>query len=298
LGAGEGRFAVGCRLEVVPLQDAVLPPLSSKVLKFVLERRGGVLGELAASRAGYKPLFVSMLYRGSRPLYSRGEEPVHVRSGEVLGARLGLVGEPRLVDELLSLEGVWETPYGRFRLGVVEVSVESLEGLKLPSPAGEPTGVLRVEARTPVVLASKVLASGDPEALRRFPQLYKLVPSPGAIAAYALRLWNRVAGESLAIYWKDGWNRDAAVVARAAEVLAAELDYSVRPETVVVGRSRPGGRLRLARGWRGWVVYRVASRRLARLLDRVLALANYVGLGRSRGIGLGDVSAEWRPLKS
>jgi len=38
----------------------------------------------------------------------------------------------------------------------------------------------------------------------------------------------------------------------------------------------------------GWVVYRVAGPRLARLLDRLLVLANALGLGRSRGIGLGD----------
>ena len=71
-----------------------------------------------------------------------------------------------------------------------------------------------------------------------------------------------------------------------------ELDYNVKSETVVIGRSS-SGKIRRSRGWVGWVVYRVASRRLALLLDRLFGLVNYLGLGRSRGIGLGDVLFEW-----
>ena len=46
-----------------------------------------------------------------------------------------------------------------------------------------------------MILASKVLALRDPEALKKLPQLYRLASSPEAIAAYVLRLWNRAKGK-------------------------------------------------------------------------------------------------------
>ncbi|HID41504.1 MAG TPA: hypothetical protein EYP33_05040, partial [Pyrodictium sp.] len=58
------------RLRVVLLRDMVLPPVSSKLVKSLLVglRAPGWLCGLVEARRGYKPLFVSMLYRGRRPL--------------------------------------------------------------------------------------------------------------------------------------------------------------------------------------------------------------------------------------
>ncbi len=285
-------------LSVLPLRDAVLPPLSSKVVKYVIERWGPrCLAELLSrGPGGRKPVFVSMLYRADgRPLYSRwgAAGPLAVAAGEPLRARVAAALPPECADELVegAPSGRFDTPYGAFEVEPAGAEVvalrEPLEGL------GEPTGVLRLAARTPVVLTSKVLWGGDPQLARRVPRLHRLLPSPDVVVAAALRLWNEVVPPELRFYWRDGGNADVHMVASAAAVYMAELDYDVRPETVVVGRA--GGRLRLARGWRGWVVYRVAGRRLARLLTRVLWLATVLGLGRSRGVGLGDVEASWLP---
>ena len=84
---------------------------------------------------------------------------------------------------------------------------------------------------------------------------------------------------------------------RVADIFVVELDYSVGPTIAVIGRDERG-RLRKACGYTGWIVYRVASRRLAKLLNKMLALANRLGIGRSRAIGLGTVKAEWTPLKN
>ncbi|BES81697.1 CRISPR system precrRNA processing endoribonuclease RAMP protein Cas6 [Pyrodictium abyssi] len=292
------------RLRVVPLRDLVLPPVSSKLVKSLLvgPRAPEWLRGLVEARRGYKPLFVSMLYRGRRPLYSTTESPAPLaaRAGEQLGARVAFVaGDASAVWEAAAaLSGRAETPYGPVEVVVEEASVAEPGQLRLPSPGGSPTGVLRLEARTPVVLTSKTLVASEPPPGARVPRLHRLLPAPGLVAAYALRLWNRALGPGHAVYWRDAWNHDAALVARAAEVYMAELDYRVHPETVIIGRGATG-RLRLARGWRGWITYRVAGPRLARLLDRLLALTNTLGLGRSRGIGLGDTHAQWiRPKQT
>jgi hypothetical protein len=247
-------FVVTVWLWVEVLGDAVLPPVSSKVLKFIVEAGGGRLGGVVAGRVGYKPVFVSMLYRGFRPLYSTGDRVASVGAGVVLAGRVSVLsGDDRVLVEVGGLEGVWGTPYGRFRVWIDRVEAVSLDSLSLPSPAGGPTGVLRVEARTPVVVTSKTLLASDASAARRIPQLYRLLPSPGLIAAQSFRLWNRVVPPEYRFVFVDGWNRDAYMVSRAAEIYMAELDYNIKPETVVVGRDQRG-RLRRVRGWKGWIV--------------------------------------------
>ena len=293
------RVVVSIRLTVTPEHDTILPPLSSKVLKYVAEEAEGLLAQLSRSRASYKPLFVSMLYRDGKPLYSRHNKntrPLHARKGEELTARISFVAD-RLesLDAAASIEGRWETPYGTFHVEVAEVAVEALEKLSISTSPGAPTGVLGIRARTPVLITSKILVV-DPEYSKKIPQAYRTMPTPGLIAAYSLKLWNRIAGGDNMIYFRDGWNRDASMVARAAEVYMAELDYKVTPETIVIGRDG-NGKLRLARGWTGWIVYRVYGKRLAKLLDKTLALATRLGLGKSRGIGLGDIQAQWKTDK-
>jgi len=298
-GAKRELYLISLFLQLVSLSDSILPPVSSKVLKFLLEAKTRALGMLASARESYKPLLVSMLYRNGRPLYSRGDKPIAIRREDTFTARIALVSETTdMLDELISLEARHKTPYGEYMVAVEEILVERLDYIRLPSPSGEPTGVLYVKALTPVVLSSKILVSSDPEIARKIPKVYRLVPSPGLIAAYSLRLWNRVVGltSGHAFIWRDGWNLDTSMVARAAEVYMAELDYDIRAETVVIGRDDKG-RLRRTRGWRGWILYRVKGRRLARLLDKTLALASRIGLGKSRGIGLGDIRAEWRQVK-
>ncbi|OWJ54488.1 CRISPR system precrRNA processing endoribonuclease RAMP protein Cas6 [Pyrodictium delaneyi] len=295
----EALYIGELRLRVTPLRDTVLPPVSSKLVKSLLLASPvpGWMRELVEARRGYKPLFVSMLYRGRRALYSattQAGRPLVARAGQPLEARVAFVAhDASAAWELAAvLGGRRETPYGPVETVVEEARIQTPEQLRLPSPADGPTGVLRVEARTPVVLTSKVLVATEPPPGARIPRLHRLLPSPGLVAAYAFRLWNRALGPRYAVYWRDAWNHDAAMVARAAEVYMAEIDYQLHPETVVIGRGA-SGRLRLARGWRGWITYRVAGPRLARLLDRLLALTNTLGLGRSRGIGLGDTHAQW-----
>jgi len=46
-------YLVCCRYVVVPFSDVVLPPLSSKVVKFVVDVRGGRVGELSRSSTAF-----------------------------------------------------------------------------------------------------------------------------------------------------------------------------------------------------------------------------------------------------
>ena len=272
-------------VEVRPLSDTVLPPVSSKVLKTIIESRRGALAEIARANKPYKPLHITMLYRGPKPLYSRGETPLTARQGEPLLARITIASRDdwSLVDEIISLEGTHHTGYGGFRVEVAELLQEKPQALTLPSPTGAPTGILYIKACTPVTITPKILYRKPPAKKTR--DYYRLLPTPGLIAAYTHRLWSN----TVQAIEKPTPHQLAA----KAEKTVTEIDYNLTPTTIIIGRDR-NKNLRKTRGWTGWIIYRIPSRKLAQILDTLIALSTRLGLGRSRGIGLGNITAEWR----
>ena len=143
-----------------------------------------------------------------------------------------------------------------------------------------------------MVLISKTLVASEPPPGARVPRLHRPLPAPGLIAAYALRLWNRPRPKPRCLLARCVGPRrgDARPGSRGlhggAGLQGTPRDSGDRPGATGRLKPAPGG-------WRGRVTYRAAGPRLARLLDKLLALANALGLGRSRGIGLGDTHAQW-----
>lgn len=280
------------RLALEPLADTVLPPITSKVVKYIVLEAGApsLRSPLEARHQGARPASISMLYRGARPLYqrwSRGSaaKPLTAKKGEPLEARIALLADsldPAL--EASSIEGVHETPYGRYRVTLLSAEAKHLAHLCTEPP--QP--VLAIRAKTPVIIAAKLL---QPSPRHRAAPGHRLLPTPGTVVAQLVKQWNTLAPESLRI---PGSHASHGL---RAELAMTELDYRLEPETVLIGKTA-AGTPRLARGWRGWILYRVWSRRLAETIAKPAALANALGLGRSRGIGLGDVEIQWRPLRS
>ena len=282
---------VTLRLGVEPLADAVLPPVTSKVVKYILldSAPEPLRGALEARLGGVRPAFISMLYRGARPLYQRWSgktpTPLTARRGERLEARIALLATGLdAALEAATLEGSHETPYGSYRVEVLATEARLLPHLD----AEEPKPVLAVRARTPVIISARVI---QPRPGKRAAPAHRLLPTPATLVAQLVKQWNTLAPPEHRI---PGGH---AAHGLRAELAMTELDYHLGPETVLVGKTAAGAP-RLARGWRGWITYRLWSKRLAETLAKPIALANALGLGRSRGIGLGDVEIQWRPLQS
>ena len=281
---------VTLRLGLEPLADAVLPPATSKVVKYIVlgSAPESLRGALEARLGGTRPAFISMLYRGHRPLYQRWSSkpptPLAARRGEHLEARIALLATGLdAAIEAAALEGSHETPYGRYRVTILRAEARPLPHLD----AEEPKPVLAVRARTPVIISARVI---QPTPRRRAAPAHRLLPTPATLVAQLVKQWNTLAPPGHHIPGSH------AAHGLRAELAMTELDYHLGPETVLVGKT-PAGGPRLARGWRGWILYRIWSKRLAETLAKPIALANALGLGRSRGIGLGDVEIHWKPLQ-
>ncbi len=284
-------YLVTLRIRLTPLQDLVLPPLPSKLVKAVILAHGGPLARLLARR-GFKPLRIAMPRLNGKPLYQTTDrrDLLMARKGEAMETSITAALPEEEAAELAwnPPDGVYETPYSGAKVQVetLEASMETIDSISL----GGPGRTLRLDFQTTTLLTNRVLLPGEAPA----PRMHRLYPSPGLLAAYTLRLWNRVSPRK--IYIIDGWSQDAAMLARIAEVYMAELDHQIKPETVVIGRDSRG-RLRTARGFRGWILYRVASKKLAKILDKTIALATRLGIGRSRALGLGELQAQWTNQK-
>jgi len=291
------RFVVCGKYLAVPLRDAILPPYTSKVVKSAVLRCASlklfrkVYQELGP---GIKPFSMTPLFRGSRPLFKEqgsSVAPLYVRSGEELWFRVCAVCSAENLDEAPPGDEVVELgPYGIFRFVLSELEVVDIRSLTL-GLSGDRVFV-RIRFLTPTLLSTKLMAPPLPHFLKRVANIqerYVLFPSPSHLCSYLVKLWNTVAPEE-PVSRKVSPEWAAYFVGRLCGVAMVVVDYRSRPITVLYDEKE--GVSRRPRGFVGWALYEINTRKLVKILDRALALANYLGVGKSRSIGFGVVTAE------
>lgn len=278
--------------EIEFLDDAVLPPFTSKVVKSLLVRANCLepLRRLYEGAASFRPVTLRVLrtLRGRRLYKTVGDK-------RILAARRGTVyiGEISAVARSPGDLGFFgcageevDLGFARVHLRLREAEVRSLADLSLPE-----TGVYRLSIHTPLLITTKILAPRASKSsrlgslLRRAEEAYRLLPTPGYIMAQAMRQWvAMVRGEEADL------SPAPYGVGRLADLLVAEFDFRLRPVTALYGRSGEGG-ARKVRGVTGYIVLRALHRGIVPVMSRLLAFAGLVGLGKSRSIGFGEVEA-------
>ena len=284
-------------------QDLISPPLSSKILKYLIDsgRFISFLKDLSLSRDKYKPLFISNLFTADNVrIYSRvsqeSYEPRVLRSGEEYFFRISFASDKEIMDTLLAdpPSRSCEIDLGGNKIPVyvetLSIQYVELEGLSLNL-----SNKIYVKFLTPVVLSPKIMmppSLADKPRYRRLSVANLLFPVPGAVIAYSMKLWNNIAPPDKRFTYPN--DKDDIYVFKTAilgTVFTEVIDYRIRPETVVIGRDS-SGRLRKTRGFRGYLVMKINHPRIRSVAEKTLALARYLGIGRSRGIGLGEVEID------
>ncbi len=283
-------FVARLRLALYSMEELVLPPFTSRVLKHVASIDPGLsfIMRIYEERRIFRPVTFSPLYVDGRALYKvegDGSGPLVMRPGRVYHGFISIVSRDyRVVDSLaLYSGGRLRTRYGGLVVEPLEVSVENLRGLSL--------GVdrfFKIRFLTPVVLTSKLMAPpslGGRRIIKKTPERHKLFPSSSYIMASAARLWVALAlGDDPRGSWIPY------KIGRLADIMIVEVDHSVKPVTAVYGKTSDKEKLRLVRGITGWAVYEILNPRIKVFVDRMLALASRMGLGRSRSIGFGQIN--------
>ncbi|GAB6148796.1 CRISPR system precrRNA processing endoribonuclease RAMP protein Cas6 [Stetteria hydrogenophila] len=293
---GVGGFVVSVSVRFTALRDVVLPPFTGRVLKTLLHASPCMeaLRGLYASRPTQRPVRLTALRLGWRRLYqtvdSAGRGPLRVRAGSTLRGVVSAIvrGDPfAVVGDAGGCSGRLPAPLDGLSFEVEEVKLETVEGLTAGVRAGEE---FKLVIHTPLLLDTKLMTPPVlvDSSLVKVGQAYRLLPTPSYIAAAAVRLWLALARGERDLK-AESWIPYA--VGRLSDVLVAEVDYKLKPVTAIYGRAGDGG-LRKARGPVGYVILKPLSDRLAPILDKTLALAQRLGLGKSRAIGFGEVEVQ------
>ena len=288
---GVSGYVVTVSLRITPLSDVILPPMSSRFLKFLVFESPcfSDVREIVGSRASFKPVTLSVLRRGGRRLYSTTESQglLVARAGEVLGGRIVVYSKdfPRL-QALSGCDGVVSFHGSNVAYTVDEVTVEEVGTITSGISRGS---IFKLVIHTPLLLPTKLMTPPPLTGSRLITSIkggYKLLPTPSYILSAACREWiGVVKGERVTEHIAPY------VVGRLADIAIHEVDINIKPVTAVYGRDDKGN-LRLVRGVVGYIAYKLESRRLEKTVDKLLAFATRIGLGKSRSIGFGEVEVK------
>ena len=253
--------------------SAIIPPFSAKVSRLILYRLSGVYRRLAGLRAAFKPVSVSPLFLDGRPLIKLKDDSrvLTLDDGRVYSFNCCLItGEEFGLDELVSFEQsvVGDVFGASVVLEGVRVEVRRYDSFGFEKPSA-----IRLDFLSPVLL--QLPGFGGRRAGR-----YALFPVPSLLISSLIEHWNNNSDPAMYIknpYWLIYYSNYALL----------EADFHLKPVTVMYDNRR------LIRGLMGWVLYDMRKSRNTPSLKRILALldyAQYVGVGKSRATGFGQVS--------
>lgn len=290
---GVSGYVITLSLRLTPLSDVILPPMSSRLLKYLVFESpcfSDIRG-IINSRSSFKNVTLFAIRRGGRRLYSTRErqDPLVARSGEVLLARLALYSrELPSYQALFGCNGVLRFSGSSIAYSIDEVTIEDVNSITVNLSKGS---TFKLVIHTPLLLPSKLMTPPPLTVSKLISSIksgYRLLPTPSYILSAACREWIGVVRgervrEHIAPY----------VLGRLADIAIYELDVNIKPVTVIYGRDDKG-KLRLVRGPVGYIIYKLESKRLEKIVDKLLAFTTRIGLGKSRSIGFGEI--EIQPL--
>ncbi|BAN89826.1 CRISPR system precrRNA processing endoribonuclease RAMP protein Cas6 [Aeropyrum camini] len=290
---GEGAVALVV-LRLTVLKDGILPPFTSRTLKSIAAKARCLetVWTLYESAPSYKPVSIRVLRTSSmKPMYrverKGNDRPFIVKRGHILFGYLAFYTRESLATPPLCNEDV-DIDYTAFHVETEQATFRRLDSLG----KGDYSRV-KIEFVTPVTITTKIMAPPLSSTrlleklLSRTREAYRLLPSPGYIAAQAARVWVALASAS-----NPRGHHIPYAVGRLADIMVAEVDFWLRPETVVYGRE-DGDKLRKVRGVRGYVVYEPLNDGIKYDFSRLLDFASYMGIGKSRSIGFGEIRVEY-----
>jgi hypothetical protein len=287
LGGGREIYCVS--ISITPEEVIRVYPFTSRVLKSIaiqkLLRRHR---DLILSRDRYKPLFISMLSdRFGRRMYSLyNSRPQILRPGEIYSGRICIspAGGVSIEPEL---EGYVDTPFGRVIYSIESIEIHAMHSLELRGWGGR----FHIELVTPALISSKIITySNGGGGSSEKTELFR-IPTPGSILAYSLKLWNSIAPPELRLPRPcddHAARRYEALFAVKAEACTGVEMAEIRSVVLETGKMRDG-KPKTDTGFEGQMRFKIACEDVEKIAVKTMGLAQILGIGRSRGIGLGEI---------
>ncbi len=291
-------YIVNISLRLLSLKDAILPPFTSKVMKSIIARAECMkeVWKYYNSSSSFKPVTVRTLRTlDKRPIFktNTATKVISIRRNSILKGEISIFvdekGIPWDKTFLLCDEDI-DIDIAKFRIIVEEVTIEDVRELSLGLTKDKP---FKISFVTPLLITTKVMTPPTLNATKIYKlvekseKAHRLLPTPGYIASQAMREWIGIAlGKRPDPLWPPYG------IGRLSDIMVAELDFRLRPVTVIYDENRR------PRGVLGYVIYKPLNKHIAETLDRLLAFAERMGLGKSRSIGFGEIKVSFPSASS
>ncbi|WP_168065897.1 CRISPR-associated endoribonuclease Cas6 [Sulfolobus sp. S-194] len=241
--------------------EVIVQPFTSKVSRIVVSNYPSYV-KISESNEPLKPVRVTVIRdeEGRSIFKSMGYKILKLKAGVNYYFDLTSL-DINLFEEVVS------NPYFNVKVYSTEASVEVRETKVFEEPEIEDSKAYRIEFKTPTLIQPP-----RPN-FKRKKNRYLLFPFSPYFLVSIQRHWNKyqekkiIISHSRALYYFK------------------EVDYNLRPVTIIYDKSK-------VRGFVGWALFTLEARRNSSLRDgirKLLAYANYVGVGKSRAIGFGEV---------
>ena len=293
------RVLLVCRatFDVEAVDDVVISLYSGRFVKALIYlcREFEWAKSFYEARASVKPFSVSPLYvvSGSRRRYIL-DGGAELSSGSRAWFDLSFVlSDSSKLDSIASGGECLVSIWGRR----VRVSLKTLEFTPLKSLSigfADPNKqLIKMVFHTPILLSSKLMApplESFRKRLEKAENLYILYPSTSHICNYLSKLWRSATGETLFGGPSDEWSDY--FLGRLCEVVLTPIDLDVKPRTVKYDEKRS------IRGFIGYAILKltISKRKIVEKIDKLMALANIFGIGKSRSIGFGVTTVLTTPI--
>ncbi|HDJ89363.1 MAG TPA: CRISPR system precrRNA processing endoribonuclease RAMP protein Cas6 [Thermoprotei archaeon] len=266
-------YFMNLSLIIVPFTDCILPPFTSKVTKTLFYHLFD--GKSVFDRRMFS---FSPLYRNGRPLYkvlkSRKDFKnisIKVSRNERLSAKISLI----IKDKILLPKPEVEFKFNEYKFyaHIVNIEVDDISSISIDLP-----DIFRINFITPTLIPvpgrGKFLQKlGIKRRYRLFPDLSLIL----MLLTYDLQL------QKISLT-----NISPVKIFKWAYKAIAELDYNIRPETILytVKDNKPS----VERGFTGYTVYQILDKKYLEEVKKLLGYGLKMGIGKSRTIGFGQIT--------
>ena len=268
-----GKSVVKLHVAFTVNKRVVIPPFSSKVSKLILHRLSKLYVSLSNSATPLKPVSVSPLIYDGRALIKLKDEPklLTLSEGVIYYFSCGMVLDENFpFEDLVSLESSSiDNVFGAVAvLKEMRIEVRRFESFGFEKPRA-----VRLRFLSPTLLQLPTFG--------RFRKgRYVFFPIPSLVIGSLAEHWNSNCDRELFI-------KSPQYLSVYSNYVLMEADFRIRPVTVIYDEKR------MVRGFTGWVFYDLRKCRNTKSFKRIMALldyAQYVGVGKSRATGFGQVS--------
>jgi CRISPR-associated endoribonuclease Cas6 len=269
---GAKRCVMRLSITFRPLRKILIPPFSAKVSKTILYKVSELFKRASDISTQFKPVAVTPIYRGDQPLFKiKGSQTYMMleEGGNYAFSASLITNEATTLDELVSLESpIIDGVYGSsIAIEYINIEIRDFESFGFRKPSA-----VKISFETPVLLQL-------PSRRRFISGRHFLFPIPSLLIGSLIEYWNKHCSPLLIV-------KNPYYLTVYANYVLREADFQIIPVTVIYDESR------LIRGFIGWVLYDLRTARNTRSLRKILTLldySQYVGVGRSRATGFGQL---------